>query len=70
MSKEKSLYDLNDDEMLENRQSGVKVTARVLKDYILNGKQNKYEGEWYLVDKKTKGVLTILEEIVNDRYIK
>lgn len=52
MSKEKSLYDLNDDEMLENRQSGVKVTARVLKGYILNGKQNKYEGEWYLVYSK------------------
>lgn len=50
MSKGKSLYGLNDDEMLENKQSGVKVTARVLKGYILNGENNKYDGEWYLVD--------------------
>ena len=50
MSKKESLYDLNDDEMLENKQSGVKVTAKVLKGYILNGENNKYDGEWYLVD--------------------
>lgn len=50
MSKDISLYDLNDDEIVENKQSGVKVTAEVLKGYILNGKKNKYDGEWYLLD--------------------
>lgn len=52
MSKDISLYDLNDDEIVENKQSGVKVTAEVLKGYILNGKKNKYDGEWYLVYNK------------------
>lgn len=73
MSKEESLYDLNDDEMVENQQSGVKVTAEVLKGYILNGKKNKYDGDWYLVENKKFNLFeNVVKESINqlNEYVK
>lgn len=55
MSKDVSLYDLNENELVENKQSGKKVTAGVLKGYIARGKKNQYDGEWYVVDIRSKG---------------
>ena len=50
MVKRITLKNLNDDEILENKQSAKRVTVGELKQYMSDKKKNKYDGEWYLLD--------------------